>query len=118
MEYVFGTTTRNGELVENLKTVGDEHSQFTGQTTTKREYTDCDITDTFIVAEKYHSDEVDGKCYDWYLIKNHSRSIDTYAANKDEVDSKLNTNDEALVELAQLVTDTNDALVELAALIS
>ena len=117
MEYVFGTTKIDGAECECLKTIGDAHSDFTGLTTTKREYTDSVITDTFNAVNKYHSDEVDGKCYDWYQINNHSRSFDKYTPDKDGIENKFADNDDAIIEIANMISDTNDALTELAGLV-
>lgn len=75
MEYIFGSNDFTGEEV--LKTVGAEHSDLSGFQQTVREYPDCTITDSFHVARKTKSDEdAEGKCYDWYLIDQHSRTID------------------------------------------
>lgn len=75
MEYIFGNDSDS--LVENLKTVGPEHSDLTGFCEVIREYPDCTITDRFAVEEKTNSTEDgEGNCYDWYIIKNHSRTID------------------------------------------
>lgn len=75
MEYIFGNDCSN--LTENLKTVGDEHSNLEGFCEVVREYPDCTITDSFSVVEKTKSDEdSEGNCYDWYIISNHNRIID------------------------------------------
>ena len=75
MEYIFGSNDFTGEEV--LKTIGAEHSDLSGFQQTVREYPDCTITDSFHVVRKTKSDEdEEGKCYDWYLIDRHSRTID------------------------------------------
>lgn len=114
MEHVFGATKRNGSIIESLKTVGEHHSDYKDIITIKRSYSDCNITDTFEILEKYRSDESEGLCYDWYLIDKHSRSLDYYTPDKGNIDTRFNADDDALVELAGLITETNDALVELA----
>ena len=77
MDYIFGVVERNGVTVENLKTVGQTHTNLEGFTQTVREYTDSTITDRFRVTEKYRSEEdAEGNCYDWYLIDQHYRYVD------------------------------------------
>jgi hypothetical protein len=77
MDYIFGVVERNGVTVENLKTVGQSHTNLGGFTQTVREYTDSTITDRFRVVEKYRSEEdAEGNCYDWYLIDQHYRYVD------------------------------------------
>lgn len=78
MEYIYGTSTRNGVLTENLKTVGVEHSDLSGYINTIREFSDgTKIEDRCRVIEKYASKEGNGLCYDWYLIDSHYRETDT-----------------------------------------
>lgn len=75
MEYVFGNDSDS--LVENLKTVGPEHTDLKGFCEVIREYPDCTITDSFAVVRKTQSDEdAEGNCYDWYEISHHNRTID------------------------------------------
>jgi hypothetical protein len=77
MEYIFGVIERNGVIVENLKTVGDSHTDLSGFAQTVRKYTDSTITDRFKVVEKYRSEEdAEGNCYDWYVIAEHYRYVD------------------------------------------
>ena len=79
MEHIFGVVERNGVTVENLKTVGDAHSDLSGYIQTVREYADSTITDHFRITEKYRSDEdAEGNCYDWYVISEHYRYVDKY----------------------------------------
>lgn len=40
MEYVYGTSKRNGCICENLKTVGETHSELKGYISTVREFED------------------------------------------------------------------------------
>lgn len=89
MEYVFGTIDQNGELLENLKTVGKQHSDFFGAVEVRRTYPDCVIVDTFAVCSKYSSQEdTEGNCYDWYIIDKHSRYVD-YTPKHDSVFASL-----------------------------
>lgn len=79
MDYIFGVVDRNGVTVENLKTVGEAHSDLDGFVQTVREYSDSIITDRFRVVEKYRSDEdTEGNCYDWYVIAEHYRYEDKF----------------------------------------
>lgn len=84
MTYIYGTVIRNGETVENLKTVGAEHSNLSGVIETKREFDDgVTITDRCRIVEHYHSDvDAGGNCYDWYVIDQHYRYIDRGDYNK------------------------------------
>ena len=77
-DYIFGTTTRNGVTVENLKTVGDTHTALVcgNFAQVRREYPDSIITDLFRVDELYNSLEADGVCYDYYTISEHWRDTD------------------------------------------
>ena len=85
MEYIFGNDSRS--LVENLKTVGSEHTNLEGFCEVIREYPDCTITDSFSVVEKIGSDEdPEGNCYDWYIISNHNRIIDKTKTLKDNLE--------------------------------
>ena len=73
MEYVFGTA----DEVEILKTKGDAHTDLTGWQEVEQVYPDQTVTDRFRVLRKLDSQE-DGedKCYDWYEIDRHNRTVD------------------------------------------
>ena len=101
MEYVFGSVKRKGNLCENLKTVGEAHSDLSGFVEIKRDYPDCEIVDKFKVVEKYKSDETSEKCYDWYIIDNHYRYID-----------KTKVANEKIAELEGVIANLEDALCE------
>lgn len=74
MEYIYGTTERGGVMVENLKTVGEAHTAFSGFIGTIRVYEDgTTIEDRCRILEHYASKEQDGLCYDWYTIDSHYR---------------------------------------------
>lgn len=76
MEYIFGTSTRDGMTVENLKTVGEQHTNLSGFCTTVRKFQDgSEATDRFRVLEHYHGAESGDKMYDWYIIDSHTRSM-------------------------------------------
>lgn len=75
MEYIFGRNDFTG--VETLRTKGGEHTDLTGFCETVREFEDTDVTDSFYVVGKTHSDEdSEGNCYDWYDIDKHKQRID------------------------------------------
>lgn len=76
-EHIFGTGIRDGVMAENLKTVGKEHSAYTGYVEIRRSYDDCVIVDRFRIVEHYQAAEAEGLCYDWYTIDQHYRYIDT-----------------------------------------
>lgn len=87
MEYIFGTSTRNGRLQENLKTIANEQSNLTGYVNIIREYGDgSKIEDRCHIVEKYASKQVDGLFYDWYIIDEHYRNIDNSNKVKKEID--------------------------------
>ncbi len=74
MEYVYGTANRGGVMVENLKTVGEAHTAFSGFIGTIRVYEDgTTIEDCCRILEHYASKDQDGLCYDWYTIDSHYR---------------------------------------------
>lgn len=80
MEYVYGTSSRDGIVCENLKTFGESHSNLSGYISTIRDFADgTKITDRCRIVKKYASKEENGKCYDWYLIDSHYRETDTSA---------------------------------------
>lgn len=90
MDYIFGVVECNGVTVENLKTVGQTHTNLGGFTQTVREYTDSTITDRFRVVEKYRSEEdAEGNCYDWYVISDHYRYVDKTEAVKMQLGAEL-----------------------------
>lgn len=77
MDYIFGHVQRNNVTVENLKTIGDKHSNLSGFVQVIKEYPDAIVTDVFYVVEHYQSDvDEEGKIYDWYVIDKHYRTID------------------------------------------
>lgn len=106
MEYIFGTTVRGGVEIEILKTVGDEHTELSGRVTTTRKYTDRIIEDTFTVAEKYRSkDGADGKKYDWYFIKDHSRDTDWYTPKAEDIQAQI----DYIAMMADVELDTEES---------
>lgn len=86
MEYIFGYYD-NG--TETVKTKDDVHSDLKGFQIVSRDYEDCTIVDSFYVIKKTASNEdVEGMCYDWYLIDKHSRYVDKTKCIKPELDAK------------------------------
>ena len=63
--------------MEILKTKGDAHTDLTGWQEVEQVYPDQTVTDRFRVLRKLDSQE-DGedKCYDWYEIDHHNRTVD------------------------------------------
>lgn len=85
MEYVFGTKETAEGVVEILKTVGDTHSNLIGRQSVIREYTDKTYEDVFTVTRLYQTKEdIEGKCYDWYEIKDHFRTAERFTAERAE----------------------------------
>lgn len=79
MDYIFGTVARNGVTVENLKTVGEAHTDLDGFQQVVRKYPDSIAIDNFRIVEKYHTDtDAEGTCYDWYIIDSHNSYVDKY----------------------------------------
>ena len=101
MEYIFGRDNFSGN--ETLKTKGNEHTNLEGFVDTVREYDDCKITDSFFVDRKEHSTEdIEGNCYDWYVINRHYRVVDKSGpivarvdGNKADIEAALCDMDEA-----------------------
>ena len=116
MEYVFGTVVINGVNYENLKTIGED--VLSGFSTIKREFTDCNITDSFRVVRQYESKESDGKIYRWYIIDRHSRTIDYFSPNKSEIETNIAEVQEGICEtstaLEERIATIEDALCSLA----
>lgn len=121
MEYVFGTRKKSSGVVEVLKTIGMQHTNYSGQVTIQREYSDSIITDTFIIVDHYLvKDDVSGLCYDWYTIANHYRYEDKYTPIAGEITDRMDQTDEGLMETYELsatnasdITDCRTALEEL-----
>jgi len=94
MEYIFG---RRSDGIENVLTKGSEDTDLAGRTEIKREYTDCTITDTFDAGRKYLSDkDSDGNIYNWYIISDHSRSVDFSKKLQPQIDENSAAIDEIL----------------------
>lgn len=118
MEYIFGTIKRKGRIIVVLKTVGNEHTNMTDNHIIERRYSDSIITDSFYVVEKYLSkDGADGKCYDWYELKDHSRYIDYFTPMKEQITTDINDSQNALCDLSAdldaALADIENALCEL-----
>lgn len=113
MEYIFGTVRRNGVTVENLKTVGENHTNLTGTIGITRKYQDSHITDNFFVVEKYRSEDVGNLHYDWYVIDKHSRYEDKFTPGIVSTEQELTDHDLALMEAEQLITDLDLRVMEL-----
>ena len=103
-EHIFGTGIRDGVMAENLKTVGEEHSAYTGYVEIRRSYDDCVIVDRFRIVEHYQAAEAEGLCYDWYTIDQHYRYIDTSGPVAAAVKNANEAASIAFVTLAVLTT--------------
>lgn len=102
MDYIFGFVDRNGVTVENLKTVGDAHTDLAGFIEVVREYPDSTIIDRFRVVEKYHSGEdAAGNAYDWYTISDHYRYEDRFTPAAETLRQGVEASEIAFVVLAE-----------------
>ena len=66
--------------MEVLKVKGDSHTDLTGYHQLEQEYPDQTVTDSFRIVRKLDSGtDAEGRCYDWYEIDRHNRTIDKSA---------------------------------------
>lgn len=108
MDYIYGTSSRGGKIQENLKTVGDTHTDLSGYISTVREFEDgTKITDRCRIVEKYARKEANGKFYDWYLIDSHYRETDTTAKEQAAVD-QINANIDYLSMMSGISIPTEE----------
>lgn len=113
MEYIFGTSTRTGETIENLKTVGTEHTNLSGFISTVREFEDgSKIEDRCRIIKKYASKDTGGKCYDWYLIDSHYRVVDN-SGRADRKIMQLTANTDYIAMMADVDIPTNAEAIAL-----
>lgn len=123
MEYIFGTVWHDGVERENLKTVGDHHTDLKGLQSIGKTYPDRIEQNTFEVVEKYLSKEdPEGKCYDWYIITGHSRDTDTFVPAREAISERAEVTEQELTDLEitqiedeQMLTDHDIAIMELQA---
>jgi len=117
MEYIFGTVWKGGVEVENVKTIGANHTDLKGYCHIERNYPDNIITDTFCVIEKYQTDNVDSRCIDWYYIKDHNRYIDKFSPKQEDIEGGIADSQDAICILSEDVesrlADIEDALCEI-----
>lgn len=86
MEYIFGNIIKNGKKTQILKTIGETHTNLSGSFVTSKEYDDTIITDSCEIIEKYHSaEDIEGNCYDWYRVTNHSKKIEMSESKLTEI---------------------------------
>lgn len=113
MDYIFGTSTRTGKTLENLKTVGAEHTNLSGFTSTVREFEGgSKIEDRCRIIKKYASKDTGGKCYDWYLIDNHYRIVDN-SGRADQKIMRLTANTDYIAMMAGVDIPTNATAISL-----
>lgn len=94
MEYIFG---RRDDGVENVLAKGKETTDLVGRTSITRTYDDCTIIDTFEAGKKYLSDkDSEGNFYNWYIITDHSRSVDFSKKLQPQIDENSAAIDEIL----------------------
>lgn len=118
MNYIFGYVKRNGEQRENVKTVGNTHTDLQGPISVTRKYTDSYMTDNFEIGEHYRTDEVEDNgetiCYDWYTIYNHYRYEDKFTPQRGEVEAEITENEQAILDVAELIDENSQAILDLA----
>lgn len=103
MEYIYGTVRRNGVMVENLKTVGAEHTALAGYIETRRDFGAAGvITDRCRILEHYQAAEVEDLCYDWYLIDQHYRYT---CAKAEDVQAARAANEAAAIVFVTLAEE-------------
>ena len=114
MEYVFGSVRRNGVNVENLKTIGETHTNLTGRQSIERKYPDAIMTDSFYVKDKYRSDEdLEGNCYDWYIIMDHNHYVDKFTPGIGIYEQMITDLEIEQMEQSIALTDAEIAIMEL-----
>lgn len=98
MEYVFGFVTKDGREIENLKTIGLEE-ELIGTVELSKDYTDCRITDTADIVEKYAEEtDSEGKVYKFYEVRNHIKKV-------------IQQNAEDIKELSEAIDDLTIAIL-------
>lgn len=66
--------------MEILKVKGDTHTDLTGFQQVEQTYPDQTVSDSFRIVRKLDSGtDGEGRCYDWYEIDHHNRTIDKSA---------------------------------------
>lgn len=114
MEYVFGTVRIGGVEYENVKSVGDSHTDLNGFCHIERHYTDNIISDDFKVVEKYQTDTQGDICLDWYIIENHRRTEDKFTPAKEGIKNDISENSDGVFDIASLADENSECIEELA----
>lgn len=112
MEYIFGIANLDGEVIENLKTVGDEHTELSGYVETRRAFADCVICDRFRVVRKYRSMENSEKKFDLYHITDHYRYTELSQQMREELNSAKDVSRVSFVALSESGSIANTVMVE------
>lgn len=77
MEYIIGESTRHGNVIMQLVTSGDEHTELFGRISITTMQDKTEIRYNCTIKEHYKSaDGVDGKKYDFYEVENISMVSD------------------------------------------
>ena len=93
----------------------------TGLCAFNQAYNDRIVTDTFYIEEKYLSKEdAEGRCYDWYIINQHSRDTDTFVPARESIRERAEQAEIAITDLEInqmedeiMLTDHDIAIMEL-----
>ena len=116
MEYIFGTVRKNGVIYDNLKTVGDIHTDFSGSISIVRKFSDNIITDNAKILKHYHSaTDDDGKCYDWYIISDHYKIEDKFTPQIGNTEIEITNLEIENIEQGISLTDAEIDIIELKA---
>lgn len=116
MEYIFGTVRKNGVFYDNLKTVGNKHTDLNGAISIIRKFPDNIITDNAKILEHYHSTtDDDGKCYDWYTISDHYRIEDKFTPQIGNTEIEITNLEIENIEQGISLTDAEIDIIELKA---
>lgn len=110
MEYIYGTEYRHGKSVETLKVVSESSTDMKGSYTIERKYADNNITDTFVIVEKFREADNAEHHYDWYEIKDHYRFYDKFTPRAYE----LEENSAGILDIADLSDENSVAITDLA----
>lgn len=118
MEYIFGVITRKGKTFHSLKTIGKQPTTLKGHVIVKRQFSNNEIVDDFIINEHFMSKEDEaGNYYNWYILKDHSRYIDYFTPLKEQITEGIADSQVATCELSEeldeRITDVEVAICEL-----
>ena len=108
MEYIFGRSTRFDDERMILKTKGDSHSHLSGSFDLEEVYPDSRIITRCEIVRHFKSDEdVEGNCYDWYIIDKYERHVNLSDTERGELNSEIDELTECCGELVEQVYEAD-----------